>query len=76
MGKPTAGANLWSELADRQARRLAEGQTTHSALHMGGCRPPRLRAHLLGYSWLVKVLLSAHLIILVGVPLTCQTMYF
>ena len=40
MGKPTAGANLWSELADRQARRLAEGQTTHSALHIKGVQIP------------------------------------
>ena len=41
MGKPMAGANLWSELADRQARRLAEGQTTHSPLQMGVYCAPR-----------------------------------
>ena len=40
MGKPTAGANLWSELADRQARRLAEGQTMGLALHIEGVQTP------------------------------------
>ena len=39
----------------RQARRLPEGQTTHLALHMAGCRPlpppsqgPSLWVHLAG----------------------------
>ena len=31
--------------------------------------PPSLRAPLLGYSWLLKVLLSAHIMILIGAAL-------
>ena len=58
----------------RQARRLAEGQTTHLVLNMGAVQtppppPPSLRAPLLGYSWLLKVLLSAHIMILIGAAL-------
>ena len=79
-GQANGGSKFMSELADRQARRLAEGQTMRLALHIEGVQTPPLpplRAPLLGYPWLVKVLLSAHLIILIGVLFTGQTiMYF
>ena len=77
-GQANGGSKFMPELADRQARRLAEGQTMRSALNIEGVQtPPPLRAPLLGYPWLVKVLLSAHLIILIGVLFTGQTiMYF
>ena len=76
-GQANGGSKFMSELADRQARRLAEGQTMRLVLHIEGVQTPPLRAPLLGYPWLVKVLLSAHLIILIGVLFTGQTfMYF
>ena len=39
-GQANGGSKFMSELADRQARRLAEGQTMRSALNIEGVQTP------------------------------------